>query len=259
MRKFLGLAVAGLTAFSASALAQHAQPNLERVRGTIASVSGNTLTVTSRDGKAVQVMLGAGTKYAWVVPSSLSDIKSGDFIGTATKGPSSHMVALEVVVFPNSMRGTGEGHYPWDMLPNTAASGGGAPAVQSSMTNGTVAGGGGSSNAPMVSSTMTNGTVGSAAAPGNAPMVSSSMTNGTVAANTGSGGGKELTVGYGGGKKLRVLVPANVPVVGLDPTQRSALASGAKVFVIAAKPSSGGGGLDAKFVAVGKDGLTPPM
>ncbi|MDQ2804316.1 MAG: metal ABC transporter permease, partial [Pseudomonadota bacterium] len=152
MTRFLGLALAGLTTFSVSAMAQQPQAKPQRVRGTIASVSANTLTVTSRDGTAVRLTIGAGTHFASVIPSNLSAIKPGDFIGTATKGAGSHMQALEVVIFPASMRGTGEGHYPWDMLPNTAngAGAGGAPEVQSSMTNGTVSGANASSNGRMV-------------------------------------------------------------------------------------------------------------
>ena len=85
--------------------------------------------------------------------SSLDQIKDGVFIGTATKGENP-MTALEVVLFPESMRGTGEGHYGWDSIADQTAGGrrGGeerhdqrhregraaAPRVKSAMTNGTV-------------------------------------------------------------------------------------------------------------------------
>jgi hypothetical protein len=234
--RFLGLAFASLTVLGAGAMAQQAQLPAERVRGTVASVRGDTLTVKSRDGKDVQTVLGADTKFASVLLAHLSDVKPGDFIGTAAKGPKSEMVALEVVIFPNSMRGVGEGHYPWDKLPDTTIAGatGGTPQVQSSMTNGTVT---------------------TASAPGNVPMVASSMTNGTVTTDTGESGGKELTVSYKG-QKAQVLVPADVPIVRFVPAQRSVLTSGAKVFVIATETN---GGLHADFIAVGEDGVTPPM
>ncbi len=239
MSKFLGLAFAGLTAFSVSAMAQQAQPIPQRVRGTVEAVNGNTFTVRSRDGKDVKLMIGSDTKFASVLPGSLSEVKPGDFIGTATKGPESDMVALEVVIFPNSMRGTGEGHYPWDKLPNTES--------------GTESTGSG----PQVQSSMTNGTVQTATSANNGPMVQTAMTNGTVAADTSKTGGKELTVTFKG-QKAQVLVPPDVPVVTFAPGQRSLVQSGAKVFIVAIKPS-GSSELDAKFVAVGKNGLTPPM
>jgi hypothetical protein len=234
--RFLGLALVGLTVSSAGVMAQQAQSPAERVRGTVVSVRGDTLTVKSRDGKDVRAMLGADTKFASVVRADLSDVKPGDFIGTAAKGPKSDMVALEVVIFPDSMRGAGEGHYPWDKLPDTTMAGadGGTPQVQSSMTNVTVT---------------------TASAPGTAPMVASSMTNGTVTTATGKSGDKELTVSYKG-QKAQVLVPADVPIVRFAPAQRSVLTSGAKIFV---KATETNGGLHADFVAIGKDGVTPPM
>ena len=98
-----------------------------RLRGTIASVSGDTLSVTTHAGKTVQVALQADTGVTWVVPASLDDIAKGSFIGTAAMpGPDGALMALEVHVFPESMRGTGEGHRPFDLQP------------ESTMTNGTV-------------------------------------------------------------------------------------------------------------------------
>ena len=98
-----------------------------RVRGTVASISGDTLVVKSRDGDSVSIKLNAGWKAGGIVKAKLSDIKPGDFVGiaslpTAAGGDG----ALEVLIFPPSMRGTGEGSYGWDLKPN------------SSMTNGAV-------------------------------------------------------------------------------------------------------------------------
>ena len=98
-----------------------------RVRGTVASISGDTLVVKSRDGDNVSIKLDAGWKAGGIVKAKLSDIKPGDFVGiaslpTAAGGDG----ALEVLIFPPAMRGTGEGSYGWDLKPN------------SSMTNGSV-------------------------------------------------------------------------------------------------------------------------
>ena len=224
------LAAAGLTALLSSA-AFAAQ--VERVRGTVDKADGSTLTIKTEDGKTETVDV-AGAKFAWVVPSSLDAIKDGVFIGTATKGENP-MTALEVVLFPEAMRGTGEGQYPWDEIADTTA--GGGAKVKSAMTNGTVKA----------------ETTGSTAH----PKVKSAMTNGTVKADAGGkDGAKTLTVNYGSGQSSTILVPPSAPVVTFEPTGRNALSQGAKVFVVATRNE---GGFTATRVAVGKDGLTPPM
>jgi len=98
-----------------------------RVRGAVETLDGNTLTVKSRDGGDVKIKLADNYAVAAVVPTDLASIKPGSFIGTAAmKGADGKLVALEVLVFPEAMRGTGEGHYPWDLQP------------ESTMTNATV-------------------------------------------------------------------------------------------------------------------------
>lgn len=98
-----------------------------RVRGAIAKVSGHTLTVVSRDNSTVDVRLADNYTVTGVVKAALGDIKEGAFVGAAAlpKGDGT-FVAQEVVIFPESARGTGEGHYPWDLSPG------------STMTNATV-------------------------------------------------------------------------------------------------------------------------
>ena len=105
---------------------------------------------------------------------------------------------------------------------------------------------------------MTNGTVKSemAATAPDTPRVKSAMTNGTVKA-AGSGSERTLTVDYGKGQSIQVLVPPQAPVVTFEPTDKSALSAGAKAFVVVAREDDGT--LSARRVAVGKDGLTPPM
>ncbi len=251
MTKFFGVALAGLTALGLSLGAMAAEPT-SHVRGTIESVKGNTVGIKSYDGNTSDLMLQSSTKYAWVVPSSLSQIKDGEFIGTAATGPDSSMTAQEVVIFPKSMRGMGEGHYPWSMPGAVAQADTGGKAQPAS------------AGAPNVQGTMTNGTVsnGAAATAGSAtqgaPPVQGTMTNGTIAANTGKSGGKEITVSYSNGQKVQIFVPANAPVVRFVPAGKSILKAGEKAFVVAGNPS-GGNQMAAEFVAVGRNGLMPPM
>ena len=210
--------------------AQAAQPP-ERLRGTIEAVEGGGFTLKTLDGKSERVTLAPDAKVSWVVPAQLDQIKDGVFIGTATKGEPP--VALEVVLFPEAMRGTGEGHYDWDVIPDHTGSAG-------------------------VKSTMTNGTV-KAAAPStapDAPRVKSAMTNGTVKAS-GSGAERTLTVDYGKGQSIQILVPPQAPVVTFETADAGAITAGAKAFVVVARQDDGKA--TARRVAVGKDGLTPPM
>ncbi|RZK89286.1 MAG: metal ABC transporter permease [Methylobacterium sp.] len=221
------LALAGLMTLSGAALSAQA---LERVRGTIEKADGGMVTIKTVDGATETVDVG-GAKFAWVVKSSLDQIKDGVFIGTATKGENP-MTALEVVLFPESMRGTGEGHYGWDSI--TDQTGGAGSKVKSAMTNGTVK-----------------------AETANAPKVKSAMTNGTVKADkAASGGERTLTVSYGKDGSKEIVVPASAPIVAFEPADKAILAPGSKVFAVVAKD---GAKAEGKLVAVGKDGLTPPM
>jgi hypothetical protein len=98
-----------------------------RIRGTISSVEGTVVHVTPNGGGDDAVTLGATTKVTLVAPTTLDAIKPGSFIGTAARTEADgSLVALEVHVFPESMRGSGEGHRPFDLGP------------KSTMTNGTV-------------------------------------------------------------------------------------------------------------------------
>ncbi len=115
---------AALVAFAATAMA-HTPPT--RLRGSIAALDGDTLTVATRDGGTAKVALTKDWVVMLVSPFSLADIKENNFVGVASmKKPDGTLEALEVLVFPEAARGTGEGHYPWDLQP------------QSMMTNATV-------------------------------------------------------------------------------------------------------------------------
>ena len=98
-----------------------------RVRGTIVGLDGSTLTVKTREGPNAMLMMKPGWKMAGVAKASVDDIKPGDFVGIASLPTASGGDgAVEVLVFPPAMKGTGEGSYPWDLKP------------KSSMTNATV-------------------------------------------------------------------------------------------------------------------------
>jgi hypothetical protein len=182
------LTVSGLALLVTSAAAVAAPPLQDHVRGTVSAVAGDKVTISTAQGPVV-VTLGPKTVYGGVAPASIGDIKTGTFIGTANVPGSGAARALEVVVFPPALAGTGEGDYPWD-LPA-----GGQP---SGMTNGTVA----------------------------APRMSS-MTNATVS-HVQDGAAKTVTLDYKGGSKV-VVIPPGVPVVRIVPASRALIVPGAHV------------------------------
>jgi hypothetical protein len=134
------VAVAASLSLSAAAFAQTpatpapaaptAQPPAAaptRIRGTITAVDGRELHVTTKAGDNVTLKLADNAGITWIEPIKVSAIKPGAFIGTAAvTQPDGTLKALEIQVFPESMRGVGEGHRPWDL------------GADSSMTNGTV-------------------------------------------------------------------------------------------------------------------------
>src|SRR5450830_1618179 len=123
--RLLSLCTLALLSLPLLAQAQNAAPS--RIRGTVAAVSGNDVDVLTREGKTLKLHLSDATRYSSVKSLDLASIKQGSFIGTAGKPTANGGIeALEVVVFPEEARGTGEGHYDWDLLPG------------SSMTNATV-------------------------------------------------------------------------------------------------------------------------
>ena len=120
------IAVAMVAASTLYAVAQKA-PTPTRVRGTLETIDGDVIDVKSRSGEEVKLHMTGDAKILGITKISLADVKVGSFIGTTTvPGPDGTPRAVEVHVFPENMRGTGEGSYPWDSRPN------------SSMTNATV-------------------------------------------------------------------------------------------------------------------------
>ncbi|OAF16298.1 MULTISPECIES: hypothetical protein [Bradyrhizobium] len=124
-RPLLAVAMVAFSTFYA--IAQKA-PVPTRVRGTIESVNGDVMDVKSRSGEDVKLRIASDVNVSGITKIALSDIKVGSFVGATTvPGPDGGQNAVEVHVFPESMRGTGEGSRPYDLKPN------------SSMTNATVA------------------------------------------------------------------------------------------------------------------------
>jgi hypothetical protein len=125
-RRAFGAAGFVLLLATSATLAQQQAPTV-RVRGTVERIDGSTYVVKTRDGAELRVALADNPQIASVVKASLSDIKQGSFVGvTAMPQADGSQRALEVHIFPEAMRGTGEGHYPWDLRP------------QSTMTNANV-------------------------------------------------------------------------------------------------------------------------
>ena len=126
-RRLVSTAAFALILSASTSFAQQAQT--VRVRGTVEAVDGPMLTVKSRDGKTtLKVKLADNAVVRGIVKASLSDIKADSFIGvTGMPQADGSQKAVEIHIFPEAMRGTGEGHRPWDLMPN------------STMTNATVA------------------------------------------------------------------------------------------------------------------------
>jgi hypothetical protein len=179
-------------------------PSIAHVRGTIASLGGGGLTVVTPTGTQIRVAFDTKTPVTAISPASLADIKPGSYVGTAAMpGPNGTLTALEVHIFPERLRGAGDGHRPFYLQPE---------------------------------STMTNGTVG-----------------GDVAS---VGGGRTIVVKYNGGEKT-VTVPDNAPIVMLDTGSQDMLTPGAHVSVTATESTDGS--LTATRIAVGRNGITPPI
>ena len=184
-------------------LAQAPAAPTQRIRGDVVAVEGLDLKLRSRSGEAVSVKLAENYTVTAVVKIAIDRITTGAFVGAASMPqPDGTQTALEVLLFPEARRGSGEGHYPWDLQPG------------------------------------------------------SMMTNATVAEVVSIEKGRRMTLRYKDGEKI-VLVPPQAPIVTFEPGDRTMLKPGAHVIVTAAKQPDGT--LTAGGVAVGKDGLVPPM
>jgi len=130
MRSTSFIAAFSITALALPAFAQNppAGPPT-RVRGMVEKLDGQNLTVKSREGQQVTIALAPNLTIAYLVKKSLADIKGGDFVATtSTKGTDGKNHSVELRIFPEAMRGVGEGQYAWDLMPDSV------------MTNATVSG-----------------------------------------------------------------------------------------------------------------------
>jgi len=213
---FASFAVALGFGFSANA------QSLQTLSGDIASVDNAALHLKFSSGQETTIRLPDDVRVSLRVPAKLDDIKAGTFVGTAaTPGSNGTLVASEVHIFPEAMRGTGEGHRSMATMPG------------STMTNATVAGV--SSSAADTRGTMTNATVGSVGA---------------------AGQGRMLKLSYRGGEQT-VFVSDKTPVVVVETGSRGSLTPGAHVIVYAQRDTTGD--LAAQRISVGANGSVPPI
>jgi hypothetical protein len=195
----------------------------QRIQGDVAAVQGRDLDVRTASGQVVTIRLGDNARISARSAASLSAIVPGAYVGTtAIAQADGTLKAVEVHVFPESMRGTGEGHRTMD-----AARG----------------------------STMTNATVTNVTPTAKAP-ARNTMTNATVANVAPSGSGRRIALAYKDGEKT-VVVDDSVPVVMVEPGDLSMLVPGAHVLVTASKQLDGT--LTSERISVGRNGLVPPM
>ncbi len=198
----------------------HAQ-STQTMRGDIAAIDNATLHLKSSSGQETAIKLPDEVRVSLRVPARLDDIKSGTFVGTAaTPGLDGTLIASVVQIFPEALRGIGEGHRPMAALPG------------STMTNATVADVSASANKR---GTMTNATVGNVGA---------------------TAGGRTLKLAYKGGEQT-VFVSDKTPVVLMEAGSRGSLTPGAHVMVYAQRDTSGA--LVAQRISVGANGSVPPI
>lgn len=119
LRRSALLALPSLLSVCILASPLYAQESV-RVRGTIEKVEGPALLVKTRDGDNVKIVTSDNAGITAVVKASLADIKPGTYIGVSGMPQADgSQRALEVHIFPEAMRGTGDGHRPWDLQPQT--------------------------------------------------------------------------------------------------------------------------------------------
>jgi hypothetical protein len=117
---FRTIAALLITAVSAASIAQAPANPPVRLRGTVERIDRTHMTVKTNTGQSMNVTLADNFVVVGIAKARLADIGSGKFIGTTTVGErDGALVALEVHIFPENMRGTGEGHYDWDLRPNS--------------------------------------------------------------------------------------------------------------------------------------------
>lgn len=187
-RRFACLLVSIIVAAPAWALAPP-----DRLAGEVVALDGDTLRLQLNTGQPLTVTLPANARISGRAAAKLADIVPGAFVGaTTTVQADGTLLASEVHIFPASMRGTGEGHYPMASAPGNM------------MTNATVA--------------RVDAARGSA------------MTNAAVATVTGTGSARTMTLTYRGGQQT-ITVPAGIPIAMLETAERKEIVRGSHVIV----------------------------
>ena len=215
--KTLSVLAAALVLASGMAGAQPAQP--ARIPGDLIAIKGGTVTIKSAAGETLEMALAEPLRVLAVSQTDFSAIKPGSFVAvTALPQADGTLLASRINIFPESMRGVGEGHRPMAALPGN---------------------------------TMTNATVATVAG----SPAGNTMTNATVTHVADATQVRHLTVQYPGGNK-QVLVPAGLPIMQLEAVTRSKLVPGAHLIVTATRLD--GAGWIANSITMGKDGSVPP-
>jgi hypothetical protein len=198
-----GTATTAAAPTGAAAAGSASASDITPVRGTLAKVSDSVLTVSTASGD-VRIRVESPLHVFARVPAKLASVTPNSFVGvTSVAQPDGSERATEIHIFPEELRGTGEGSYLM-----------------------TGQGGNDSSHAKR---TMTNGTVSASAKTGAPPR----MTNGTIASKA----GESLTVDYRGGSRT-IMIPPEDSVTALAPSEAK-LVSGARVVVLGKKQPNG--------------------
>lgn len=114
-RQVLAIAFALSSLAALNAGVAFAQAQGARIRATVQSFDGKSLVVKTAVGKEIRLVVNEKTGVSYPKLVKLTDIKEGDFVGSAAMpGPDGKLIAREVHLFPESQRGTGEGHREWD-------------------------------------------------------------------------------------------------------------------------------------------------
>ena len=125
----LAIAAAVVALTVGPALAQAPEGTPTRIRGTVEKLDGKTLTVKTRDGQTATIGLADNFSVSALVKKTAADVKANDYIAsTGIKGTDGKLHCVELRIFPESLRGTAEGQFPWDSMP------------EATMTNATVTG-----------------------------------------------------------------------------------------------------------------------
>lgn len=108
-----------------AAATDQAASKLLRVSATVEQLDGQTLKINTAPGAELSLALPAGVRVLRSKPATIADVKPGQFIGcTAVEGEDGKLHAKEIHILPESMRGVGEGHYPWGNAPKTTMTNG---------------------------------------------------------------------------------------------------------------------------------------